>query len=161
MMFVNLAMKLSIFATLRMHFLYFLCPSQPRELPDKWQHDMFDDHAGVQRSIQNSRSDASGKLLVSNLDFGVSDSDIRVKTSQCVLTCGLPFVVASAYTSSPPPQELFSEFGSLKKACVHYDRSGRSKGTADVHFETKADALKAIKQYNGVPLDGKIHALFF
>lgn len=55
-----------------------LCLSQPRELPDKWQHDMFDDHVGVQRSIQNSGSEASGKLLISNLDFGVSDSDIRV-----------------------------------------------------------------------------------
>lgn len=74
--------------------LYFLCPLQPRELPDKWQHDMFDDHAGVQRSIQNTRSEASGKLLVSNLDFGVSDSDIRVSLfffNQSVVTFVLPF----------------------------------------------------------------------
>ncbi|XWS74995.1 hypothetical protein CRYUN_Cryun01aG0047100 [Craigia yunnanensis] len=78
--------------------------------------------------VSSGGSDMEAKLYISNLDYGVSNEDIKV---------------------------LFSEVGDLKRYSINYDKSGRSKGTAEVVFFRQTDALAAIKRYNNVQLDGK------
>ncbi|KNE66523.1 hypothetical protein AMAG_19587 [Allomyces macrogynus ATCC 38327] len=71
---------------------------------------------------------ASAKISVTNLDRGVTEDDLR---------------------------ELFKRIGRVKSVQLYYDKNGRSQGTAHIHYQAKADAAKAIAQYNNVTLDGR------
>ncbi|KAI4373478.1 hypothetical protein MLD38_011600 [Melastoma candidum] len=112
---------------------YALVPAAAKGPNTTWQHDLFVDQGfggGFQGGV-TARASAivtGTKLYISNLDYGVSNEDIK---------------------------ELFSEVGDLKRNTIHYDRSGRSKGTAEVVFSRRTDALAAVKKYNNVQLDGK------
>lgn len=105
--------------------------SRSRDTPSgRWTHDKFE---GGRSSLGGGGGGGGGgrgiaKLLISNLEYSVNDQDIR---------------------------ELFAEFGPIRSYSVHYDRSGRSLGTADVTYINKSDAARALKTYNNVPLDGK------
>lgn len=96
----------------------------------RWSHDMYQG-SGAGRMAPQSMGPV--KLNISNLDYGVTDSDIR---------------------------ELFQEFGDMRAAAVHYDRSGCSLGSAQVIFGRRSDAMKAMQQYNGVHLDGRPMKIF-
>ena len=52
-------------------------------------------------------------------------------------------------------KELFSEFGKLTKVNLHHDKNGKPQGSCDINFARKPDAVKAVKRYNKVPLDGR------
>ncbi|CAN1135283.1 THO complex subunit 4A [Linum perenne] len=106
--------------------------SKPSQAPESsWQHDKFNDASAAVASGRGSRAgslETGTKIYISNLDYGVSEDDIK---------------------------ELFSEVGDMKRYTVHYDRSGRSEGTAEIVFARREDAIAAVKRYNNVQLDGK------
>jgi len=95
----------------------------------RWKHDLYEDNTNRNRGIQrNTGVNSTTKLLISNLDFNVTTSDI---------------------------QELFGDVGAVRVARVHYDESGRSLGTAEVIFERRVDAVAAQQKYNTLNLDGR------
>lgn len=72
------------------------CSRQPRNLPDKWDHDMYEGGGGGEYNTGAGGGGggrfASSKLLISNLDYGVSNADIKVGF-HCTWMCGLHKII--------------------------------------------------------------------
>jgi len=69
-------------------------------------------------------------IYIANLSYAVNDDDLK---------------------------ELFQEYGEVSSAHVITDReTGKSRGFGFVEMPNDAEALKAIKELNGVEYDGKV-----
>lgn len=91
-------------------------------------------------------SQASEKIIVSNLPPDVNEAQIRV----CCLRFSLSAVLLIATS-----QELFTQtVGPLRDVNLHFDAKGVSKGVAWVQFSRKGDGNKAYTQYNNRLIDG-------
>ncbi|CAN1746979.1 THO complex subunit 4A [Linum perenne] len=89
-------------------------------------------------------------LYLSNLDYGVTNQDIKLHNAANVIPWDGTVDALDCLL-----QLLFSDIGELKRYSINYDKSGRSKGTGEVVYARREDALTAIKRYNNVQLDGK------
>jgi THO complex subunit 4 len=113
---------------------------------EQWSHDLFEEEGKMETETNNSSTQANNnsasrsikmigtKVRISNLSYEASEEDLK---------------------------SFLSQVGKIMKAVIHYDRSGRSEGSADVYFESRTEAEKCINEFDGKTLkDKKIRVAF-
>lgn len=80
------------------------------------------------KPYQSNAKRSTGAIAINNLDFEVTEADVK---------------------------EIFQKIGKVKKAIVHYNAQGRSRGTAMVYFANAAHAIKAVNEYHQAEVDGR------
>ncbi|KAJ2083545.1 hypothetical protein H4R24_000708 [Coemansia sp. RSA 988] len=79
-------------------------------------------------SAQQQHGRSGNKIIIGNLDYGVTEADLRA---------------------------LFGQIGQVVRATLNYDRNGRSKGTGEVIFRNASHASMAVDKYHNVELDNR------
>jgi len=82
---------------------------------------------------------------------GEGEGDGNVPTGTSVFVRNLPTNISAIQLI----MDVFSEEGDISSAVVHTDPDGNSIGTAELTFETKEDAQRAIKYHNGHKIHGR------
>ncbi|KAJ2851297.1 hypothetical protein IWW36_001194 [Coemansia brasiliensis] len=75
---------------------------------------------------QQQQTRGPGKILISNLDYGVTEADLRA---------------------------LFQQIGPLSRVTLNYNRKGTSNGSGEVVFKNASHAQVAYDRYHDVELD--------
>ena len=51
---------------------------------------------------------------------------------------------------------VFSKYGNIKDISIFYDKVGNNTGNAELIFNSKIDALKAVSKLDNINADGKL-----
>lgn len=109
-----------------------------------WSHDLYNEEEEGRRNT-SGRDFGNTGFLKRSLSGGGSD-----KTT----------VEITNLSYDVPDSELNSLLGEgLIKAHINFDRSGRSEGTAKAVFESREAANRAIRELDGLELDGQVLSL--
>ena len=81
------------------------------------------------RKSHFSRNDKGRKIRVVNLNYEIMEQEVR---------------------------DLFASIGKIKFCKILWDKQGRSLGKALVKYEYDVDHSKAIKEFDGAELDGRV-----
>ena len=109
---------------------------------------------GRDRKRAVSEPPTSSRLLLSNLEKGVTDQDLEelLEAVGKLRSVSLMTNTVAAYNGVSFCTYLFVRFRVVR---LHFDEKGRSAGSAEIEFEADSDARKAVEKYDGVTLDGR------
>ena len=105
---------------------------------------------GRARKRASSEPPASSRLLLSNLEKGVTDQDLE-ELLEAVGELRLVVPYHQIFT----PMSTYSELFPFRLVRLHYDAKGLSAGSAEIEFVEYSDAKRAVEKYEGVTLDGR------
>ncbi|ORY96791.1 hypothetical protein BCR43DRAFT_474707 [Syncephalastrum racemosum] len=131
-----------------------------RDSNSQWRHDLFDDDPRSGRNINSRLSGRFGQAGSSNRRNGPRGSDRFDRSSgsgRGDRNSGTEIVVENLHYNviEKDLQDLFAMVGTVSKARIEFDRSGRSTGVAHISYTKPSDAEAAIAKYNNVELDGQ------
>lgn len=111
---------------------------------------------GLTRTISGAGASAlpSTRIRVENLHWEVSEDDLVGLISWPRLSLCTKLTPSKLIPQYLYQRELFSSYGTIKRAKIHYDSSGRSEGSATVDFDHPDSVEAASAELDGVELDG-------